>query len=425
MSHSDENITIYDTIARISFFIFLFFTIFGTGMPFREEATKISEISSSNILNQIVYSTLFMTSFIVILNKRKESILLIKEEKILSLFLIWCLLSVMWSEYSFVSFKRFFQVLTTVLVSIAFLLHIDSSKKIFPYLKFIFFIYITLSILAILIVPGAKQYSGEWRGLATQKNQLGQAALVSIIVWSYSLKVDIFWRRYLAYFMLFISIILLVGARSSTSLLTLVVLATLSVTKSIDNRLKPLKIGRIFSILFIISIICSAVTIILLGQHLIYYLFDLIGEDPTFTGRTDIWKAIFEIARKNLVFGCGFGGFWIIDRLDVQMLYKTFYFLPNQSHNGYIDILNETGLIGLSLLILMIANYFRGLLRLKKPRLGALIVICVLIVNITESTLFRQGMLTGRLFILYYLALYSDLINFRKNTLGMNYPAAR
>ncbi len=83
------------------------------------------------------------------------------------------------------------------------------------------------------------------------------------------------------------------------------------------------------------------------------------GKDLTLTGRTELWADIFRIAKTHLLFGCGFQGFWVVDALNIQALYQVYVWIPIQAHNGYLDILNETGLVGLTLFIIAVINFFR------------------------------------------------------------------
>ena len=141
-------------LAKASFFFFLFFMIFGTSLPFRDvrgEAADVYEVATSNVVNQIVYTLLFLSSSFTLLFKRKELVTVIRREKFLTLFLLWCLLSVFWSAVPFVSFKRLFQIITAYTVSIAFFLHIDSSEEIIKYFKVILSVYILITLPSILI----------------------------------------------------------------------------------------------------------------------------------------------------------------------------------------------------------------------------------------------------------------------------------
>ena len=108
--------------------------------------------------------------------------------------------------------------------------------------------------------------------------------------------------------------------------------------------------------------------------------------------------------------GCGFGGFWVFDNINLVILYEDYVWLPRQAHMGYLDILNETGLVGLGLFLAMVVAFFKNLLNLGKPFFWKWFLIAALIINFQETTLFRPNILTGVLFIFSYLALYVDLI---------------
>ncbi len=60
---------IYKILADISFFAFLFFAFFGTSMPFQERNYDVLKVGSTNLINQVVYTLLFLTSFISLLPK--------------------------------------------------------------------------------------------------------------------------------------------------------------------------------------------------------------------------------------------------------------------------------------------------------------------------------------------------------------------
>ena len=91
------------------------------------------------------------------------------------------------------------------------------------------------------------------------------------------------------------------------------------------------------------------------------------GKDLTFTGRTYLWAYIVNIAQSHLWLGCGFQGFWVGIDPKLGLLYDVIGWVPNQAHNGYIDLLNETGLVGVLLFIILVINYYLNLGKLKKP----------------------------------------------------------
>lgn len=81
------------------------------------------------------------------------------------------------------------------------------------------------------------------------------------------------------------------------------------------------------------------------------FLFGLLGENSTLTGRTDIWAALFK-EDINPIFGTGYQDFWL--GAGAARLWEMFYFHPNQAHNGYIDTWVSGGAVGVALLLLML-----------------------------------------------------------------------
>jgi O-antigen ligase len=116
-------------------------------------------------------------------------------------------------------------------------------------------------------------------------------------------------------------------------------------------------------------------------------LVQAIGRDATLTGRTLLWN---ELLRMNTSpwLGVGFESFWLGER--AAYFWETYWWRPNQAHNGYLEVFLDLGWIGVALLSFMMAWGYRnvvGSLR-RDPELGRLrlayFVVAVLY-NLTEA----------------------------------------
>ncbi len=406
-AHEELKKNNYAKIAALAFLVFLFFSFFGTAVPFRPHITETDDISTSNVVNQLLYSGLFIISIITLIPKFSEFVTLIKREKFLSLFLLWCLLTTVWSDYSFVSFKRLFQTITVFLVFSAFLLHYKDEKDVIKYLRIILFLYLGISILVVVVIPGAKDPQfGYWRGFASTKNVLGQVANVCII-----LSYIVFSRsknkmKWIAGVMVVVSVALLLGTRSSTSLITFITVLTLSSIISGNKIFEPVGLGRTVSMLIIFTFASLIAAIAYFAPEMWKTIPEAAGKDVSFTGRSDLWSYIIIEIQKHPFTGAGYQGFWVVDSPEVLMLYEVFVWLPNQAHNGYLDMINEVGLIGFGIFVLMIASYFINSFRLKTVNTWAWIIVATLIINFQETTLFRPGNVSGIMVMFAYLVLY-------------------
>ena len=144
----------------------------------------------------------------------------------------------------------------------------------------------------------------------------------------------------------------------------------------------------------------------------------IFGKDVTFTGRTDIWEYMFKEIQRHIVLGTGFQGFWTQENPRVILLYKEFVWLPNESHNGYIDVLNELGIVGFGLFIMMIINYFVNLYKHKSYSVWIWFVIIAIITNLQETTFLGSSRLNFSMVIFAYFALFVDA--YRRNIVALS-----
>ena len=88
-------------------------------------------------------------------------------------------------------------------------------------------------------------------------------------------------------------------------------------------------------------------------------LLNLLGRDSNLTGRTGVWDLVFQSIAEKPFLGYGFSAFWQVSyqskRID-QLLNWT---VPS-SHNMYIDIALQVGILGLGLFLV---SYFTAIKR--------------------------------------------------------------
>src|SRR5574341_602424 len=404
-----------ERFARIAFLLQSFFMFFGTSMPFREKTTRVDDIATSDLLNQIIFTVLVVLSSVAICNQWERLSMILRRERFLTLFVTWCVLSILWSPYPFTSFKLWFKMITTFVVCVALLLHSNSSDTAWTYLTPTVYLYILANAAAILLFPGAVDPdfgAGTWRGVAPSKNQLGETMVMSMVVLAYSIRHRKPGPRTVSLLLLVVSAGLLFLSRSMTSTLAIITLAVLGAIFSITRALNRLGVGTFFLLMLMFSAIGIYFAAYLFAPEMITTGFTSLGKDATFTGRTELWQDIFEETQKHLLVGTGFGGFWVVGSKPLMNLYYYYIWFPRHSHNGYLDLLNETGIVGLFLVAGMVLSYFINLARFGRLHFSLWFVISTLIINLQESTMFRGGFsASGVLFVFAYLALYSDLIS--------------
>ncbi len=404
---SASNADFHSICAKLAFVVYLGFLFFGSSMPFQEKIKDVGEIATSNTLNQYVFSILYVLAYLGLVGKWRNVYQLILKEKWLFVFIGWAFLSVLWSEYTFISFKRWVQLFGSVLICVSALLNFRDEEEALSYFKVILLIYIPLTVASLLFIPGAVHLDNSaWRGVAPHKNILGQACLISLVVWicgwSRALR-----RRDKSICLLYgaMSLVLLVGSNSMTSLLTVLILLLVFILTAVVRIVVQPLIGKFFSWLLIVLILSCYGGILLAYPEIVSDAVGFFGKEITLTGRSDLWGRVFEEAQGHFMLGWGYGGFWVINSPWMERIYSEFIWLPNQAHQGYLDLFIETGIIGSVLVFFLLLSYFKRLSSVDPKHYWKWFVIVALIVNITESTLLKANTLMGTMLLFSYLSL--------------------
>ncbi len=403
---------IYFKIAIIAFMAYIFFMFFGTKIPFQAKGNSSGGTGEGNIVNQIVYPAIFLLSLISLFVRRLDAIAIIKKEKLFTIFLIWCLISTIWSYSPIDTAKRFFRTLTVFAVTLSLLVHTTSTKEILNFIKPVLYLYVFLSIVACITIPGAKDYQFHtWRGFEDSKNVLGGVAVVCILLSFFIYKMESGGAKFIASIAVLFSLALLFGSRSMSSIMTFFVIVLSASLSSSDELFKPLGLGRTFSAIIFLFVIVIGLIVFFVYPEMIAIITEAVGKDPSFTGRTDIWTAMLISISHHPFLGTGYRAFWSVTPPSSYLnhMYSLFIWKPNEAHNGFIDIANEVGIIGLTIFLVLIIRYFLSMRQLDSPNPWKWLIIAPLIVNLQESSMVGFTWSVGAMLILAYLILFAQL----------------
>lgn len=250
-----------------------------------------------------------------------------------------------------------------------------------------------------------------WVGLASQKNGLAYFCALSVILLIWILWQDLLNLRILEskvpvlinILMLVLSVYLMMGPRrtltySSTSFLSLLtgLIVMISLRKGAEKGIK-LKdtVATIAMILMLIGIFMP-----FSGKIPIKDLPRLVGRGETLTGRTDIWNALLPYAKKHIVLGYGYGGFWTTTLREQ---------IASHAHNGYLETVLALGFSGLILFSLFLISTARKCTRLIDNERSIYIlflsfIFMYLMRNIAETSLGEFQSISGIIVgIIYFL----------------------
>lgn len=402
--------------ASFSFGMYLFFVFFGTSKPFPD---TVPDTGSSNFYNQLL-AVFYVISLGTLWGKQDEVLAFIRKEKFLTLLMLWALASVFWSMEPITSLKRWVGLFGELIVCLAALLHFRWSEVALRHFRVILALYFPLTILSVIFVPGAMHIAADaWRGLEDSKNNLGQIAIFGSLI---QIAIISFHKNFRSnighYFLLALALISLAGSKSTTSLLIGVVCLLILGVWHLGRLIKSGKIAVFYAVILIIGMGAIAGIISFFAPEIPAWFFGLFGKDLTFTGRVELWQTVLRMTEGKEWLGWGLGGFWIMDSPHLLPVFQEFVWIPNQSHQGYIDTFNQMGFVGITLLLLTIASYFGALIRLQRRHVWKWIFFGLIVLNFQESIFFRPRHVSNFLFVFTYLALFTDLLKEKK---GMFY----
>ena len=352
-------------------------------------------------LDSLVFLALIVAGATVLSRRRLDWGGLFRSNRWLIIFFIYLGISVLWSEYPFVSFKRWIKDLGNIVIVLVVLSDDNPVAAVRFLLARCCYLILPLSIVFIKYFPslgrGYDPWSGTafYTGLTTNKNTLGGTLFVCslYLVW---MLVQPDRRRTglkgrLDYFVLLLmggmAAWLLQQAHCSTALLCSVV-GALIIWLTRFRRVRA-HLGGYGASLAVILVVLNLLV------NVPEALAGMVGRDMTLTGRTDIWSAVLK-ERTDPLFGTGYYSFWMGER--VARLSATFFYDLNEAHNTYLETYLNSGLIGVALLL---ATLLSAGIRIKQEAMksesfGAFRLGCflpMLFYGVTEAFMNRLGIL--------------------------------
>jgi O-antigen ligase len=120
---------------------------------------------------------------------------------------------------------------------------------------------------------------------------------------------------------------------------------------------------------------------------------ELAGKDLTFSNRAVIWDIIKEHIQLAPFLGSGYGAYWTgaLPSSPSYVFVGRMYFYPSQSHNGYLEIVNDLGFVGLICLLGYLVFWVRQSLQLMRfDRAQGMLFLALFfqqaITNLSETT---------------------------------------
>ena len=239
--------------------------------------------------------------------------------------------------------------------------------------------------------PLGRSGDGSWDGLGTQKNSLGHHGLLAVMVFLVAARTFRRWRVPF-YALTVVSLILLVGSQSKTSLGAGLVTAGGFVVFLVFRARKTLA-GAVT-----ITLITGMIGAVLLVTANLEEVAGRFGKDITFTGRVPLWQESLVAIGEKPWLGYGYEGFFggPLSASHRITAFPQFDWGPTHAHNALIESALD---VGIPLTVVFAVILFRGVVRatdhvrwVRGPiGLFPLVYLTIVIMtSITESGPFNQ-----------------------------------
>jgi exopolysaccharide production protein ExoQ len=335
-----------------------------------------ARLEEGNALDRTIFFMLIILAVGILVSRSFQWNAFFSRNVALTAFLFFALVSVLWSDFPLVAFKRWFRDLGQYLIVLVVLSDPHPAEAVRFLIRRFCYLMIPLSILLIKYYPQFSRQYDSWSGAVsisgatTSKNMLGVACLVSglFFFWDtvtrWSKRKEPRTKKILAENFAFMAMTLWVLnlCESATSRVCLVLSCLIvAAVRSKVVRRRPGVFKYLIPVCFVLYVILAY------GFDLNAWMAGMLGRDPTLTNRTVIWNLLLGM-KTNPIIGTGYESFWLGPRL--QYIWQRFAVGLNEAHNGYLQVYLNLGLIGLGLLLIFLISSYRRLWKKFTPSSG-------------------------------------------------------
>jgi exopolysaccharide production protein ExoQ len=342
-------------------------------------ASRVVEVDQAldgDPLDRAIQAALISVGLMVLFQRGSKIRSLLRANAPLVVFFSYCAVSIVWSDYPAVAFKRWTKAVGDIVMILVVLTESDPTAAVKRLLGRLGLLLVPASILLIKYYPalgqgyGGMSFKPRYTGVTMDKNMLGAVCLVAGL--------GCLWRLNTAFrgratgrkrgplitqgLLLVMVLWLLFKANSMTSLACFVLAGGVILVTGVPRLARK----RALVNLLVVSVLGLAFAALFLsvGSELI----ESMGRETTLASRTELWEELLAM-KGHPLFGTGFESFWLGKRLDY--LWSIHWWHPNEAHNGYIEVLLNLGWIGVTLLAVLMVSGYRNILGALRQDAGA------------------------------------------------------
>ena len=359
-----------------------------SGLSDRPQITS-RVFSAGNPAELAVTIVVYLLAGILILRSWRSFVRGLRDCKWVLALIGLALTSTLWSADPMFTFRKAVITAGTTAIGIYFGTRFRRDEQV----DILSFTLTALAAICVLMVVLFPQYgidhsysSSAWRGVFPSKNTLGKAMVLGALAVCISsgkrqkeMLVHSVWVAGFG--------ALIVLSRSATAAVVgavlLVIVLIGRVLRFRVTVLIPVAVAALFVVAGLVTVFADQRDVLLAA----------LGRDPTLTGRIEIWRAVLVEIGKRPWLGYGFGSFWHGLAGPSMAVVAAVHWITPHSHNGFLDLCLDVGVIGLLTFGIGYVLRFRtAILEYRASRNRAAMwplafLIFLLLYNLTETSL--------------------------------------
>ncbi len=300
-------------------------------------------------LNKVYFPALFILSLLSALtSKRQIPRQMYAFIAVLGAILVYFAMSAFWSLAPAITLRRLALEAIVCLTMVLAAISVSRPQKILSNVVWLMVVAMAINLLAVLVFPTGKIGHP---GIYNHKNTLGATACLAILVCMYGVAArGSTTLRIASILTILVSLFELQQSRSKTALgLTFLAPAIGLYLYTICRFFRIPLIHAMTGTTIAFALVCIMLseTFGIRASDIFLWLFN----DETFSGRTLIWQFTLEHIQERPWLGYGYAGFWDIGADSPKFQMQNFIARMPHAHNGFLEIVLETGLVGFTLLL--------------------------------------------------------------------------
>lgn len=371
----------------------------GAVLPlFIRTSYETNTLGVANPLNTMANAIVLLTVLVLMVRHWATVLRLIPALTLILALLILAVASTLWSNYPDITIRRSSSLLTTMLWAwyvAARLAPKDIIKLIAQTIGLMALASLATVVLAPDTAIDAPDQAPGWRGLFGDKNNFGDVMAIGAVTYFYLMMARP--RRGGVFFYYLCGLVVcalpLILSQSRTSwIIGLVGPAIVLILKLMRGR------AGVAIAAWTVGIMLLVAALVFVKQE-ISVVAPLLGRQTDLTGRVELWSAVMPYIADRPLLGHGLAAFWYKDSQSVANIWDTIGWRPPTAHEGWLDLLLDLGFVGVAFLaaqiFFLLVRGTRAIVNNGDPDASyfLLMPLVILIHNLTESALFREGVM--------------------------------